>query len=107
LGQELSDRQVAAAQLLNVLRGEMSWMGPRPEVVELSRQYVRDNLHYALSAIVRPGVTGWAQINLDHVNEADETHAKLEYDLYYLKYCSLWLDLMIVLRTFAVIAGAR
>jgi lipopolysaccharide/colanic/teichoic acid biosynthesis glycosyltransferase len=93
------------AQLLNVLRGEMSWVGPRPESVDLGRQYVRDIPHFALRSIVRPGVTGWAQINQGHVNEADEMRAKLEYDLYYLKRCSLWLDLMIVLRTFAVISG--
>jgi lipopolysaccharide/colanic/teichoic acid biosynthesis glycosyltransferase len=97
-------------QLLNVLRGEMSWVGPRPETVERSRDCLRDIPHFALRAIVRPGVTGWAQINQNRVNETDEMRAKVEYDLYYLKHCSLWLDLMIVLRTFAVVlggAGAR
>jgi len=97
-------------QLLNVLRGDMSWVGPRPEAVELGRDHVRDIPHYALRAIVRPGVTGWAQINPRPANEADEMRAKVEYDLYYLKHCSLWLDLMIVLRTFAVVlsgTGAR
>ena len=57
-----------------------------------------------------PGVTGWAQINQGYAHEADEMRSKLEYDLYYLKHCSLWLDLVIVLRTFAVVfrgTGAR
>ena len=97
-------------QLYNVLRGEMSWVGPRPEALSLDEQYVRDIPHFALRGIIRPGVTGWAQINQGYAHEADEMRSKLEYDLYYLKHCSLWLDLVIVLRTFAVVfggAGAR
>jgi len=92
-------------QLVNVLRGDMSWVGPRPEALTLDRQYVQDIPHFALRGIVRPGVTGWAQINQGYAHEADEMRSKLEYDLYYLKHCSLWLDVMIVLRTFAVMFG--
>jgi lipopolysaccharide/colanic/teichoic acid biosynthesis glycosyltransferase len=92
-------------QLYNVLRGDMSWVGPRPEALALDQQYVRDIPHFALRGIVRPGVTGWAQINQGYAHETDEMRSKLEYDLYYLKHCSLWLDLAIVLRTFAVVAG--
>ncbi|MFI5029525.1 MAG: sugar transferase [Reyranellales bacterium] len=97
-------------QLVNVLRGDMSWVGPRPEALTLDDKYVRDIPHFALRGIVRPGVTGWAQINQGYAHEAEEMRHKLEYDLYYLKHCSLWLDVMIVLRTFAVLiggAGAR
>lgn len=97
-------------QLVNVLRGDMSWVGPRPEALTLDEEYVRDIPHFALRGIVRPGVTGWAQINQGYAHEAEEMRHKLEYDLYYLKHCSLWLDVMIVLRTFAVLfggAGAR
>jgi lipopolysaccharide/colanic/teichoic acid biosynthesis glycosyltransferase len=97
-------------QLVNVLRGDMSWVGPRPEALTLDIGYVRDIPHFALRGIVRPGVTGWAQINQGYAHEAEEMRGKLEYDLYYLKHCSLWLDVMIVLRTFAVLfrgAGAR
>jgi lipopolysaccharide/colanic/teichoic acid biosynthesis glycosyltransferase len=97
-------------QLVNVLRGDMSWVGPRPEALTLDEEYVRDIPHFALRGIVRPGVTGWAQINQGYAHEAEEMRSKLEYDLYYLKHCSLWLDVMIVLRTFAVLfggAGAR
>jgi lipopolysaccharide/colanic/teichoic acid biosynthesis glycosyltransferase len=92
-------------QLVNVLRGDMSWVGPRPEALTLDRKYVQDIPHFALRGIVRPGVTGWAQINQGYAHEADEMRSKLEYDLYYLKHCSLWMDVMIVLRTFAVLFG--
>jgi lipopolysaccharide/colanic/teichoic acid biosynthesis glycosyltransferase len=97
-------------QLFNVLRGDMSWVGPRPEAFELDQKYVREIPHFALRGIVRPGVTGWAQINQGYAHEGDAMRLKLEYDLYYLKHCSLWLDLVIVLRTFAVVVagiGAR
>ena len=97
-------------QLFNVLNGHMSWVGPRPEAESLEKGYVRDIEHFALRSIVRPGVTGWAQINQGYAHESDEMRSKLEYDLYYLKHCSLWLDLVIVLRTFAVVfrgTGAR
>jgi lipopolysaccharide/colanic/teichoic acid biosynthesis glycosyltransferase len=97
-------------QIVNVLRGEMSWVGPRPEALTLDDAYVRDIPHFALRGIVRPGVTGWAQINQGYAHDPDEMRSKLEYDLFYLKHCSLWLDLVIVLRTFAVVfsgTGAR
>jgi lipopolysaccharide/colanic/teichoic acid biosynthesis glycosyltransferase len=92
-------------QLLNVLRGDMSWVGPRPEAFSLDQQYVREIPHFALRGIVRPGVTGWAQINQGYAHDHDEMRSKLEYDLFYLKHCSLWLDVVIVLRTFAVVLG--
>lgn len=97
-------------QLFNILRGDMSWVGPRPEAASLEKGYVRDIEHFALRGIVRPGVTGWAQINQGYAHAPDEMRSKLEYDLYYLKHCSLWLDLVIILRTFAVVfhgTGAR
>lgn len=97
-------------QLFNILKGDMSWVGPRPEAASLEKGYVRDIEHFALRGIVRPGVTGWAQINQGYAHEADAMRSKLEYDLYYLKHCSLWLDLVIILRTFAVVfrgTGAR
>jgi lipopolysaccharide/colanic/teichoic acid biosynthesis glycosyltransferase len=92
-------------QIVNVLRGDMSWVGPRPEALNLDQQYVRDIPHFALRSIVRPGVTGWAQINQGYAHDPGEMRSKLEYDLFYLKHCSLWLDLVIVLRTFAVVFG--
>jgi lipopolysaccharide/colanic/teichoic acid biosynthesis glycosyltransferase len=92
-------------QFINVLKGDMSWVGPRPEALELERSYVRDIPHFALRSIIRPGITGWAQINQGYAHDHDEMRSKLEYDLFYLKHCSLWLDLVIVLRTFAVLFG--
>jgi lipopolysaccharide/colanic/teichoic acid biosynthesis glycosyltransferase len=97
-------------QFINVLKGDMSWVGPRPEAIDLEQSYVRDIPHFALRSIIRPGITGWAQINQGYAHDPDEMRSKLEYDLFYLKHCSLWLDLVIVLRTFAVLfggAGAR
>lgn len=97
-------------QLFNILKGDMSWVGPRPEAASLEEGYVRDIEYFALRSIVRPGVTGWAQINQGYAHEPDAMRSKLEYDLYYLKHCSLWLDMVIVLRTFAVVfrgTGAR
>jgi lipopolysaccharide/colanic/teichoic acid biosynthesis glycosyltransferase len=92
-------------QVLNVLKGEMSWVGPRPEALSLGQGYARDIPHFELRGIVPPGVTGWAQINQGYAHDSDGMRAKLEYDLYYLKHCSLWLDLVIILRTLTVVLG--
>lgn len=92
-------------QVLNILKGEMSWVGPRPEALALGQGYARDIPHFELRSIVPPGVTGWAQINQGYAHDPDGMRAKLEYDLYYLKHCSLWLDLVIILRTLAVVLG--
>lgn len=100
-----SSRLDELPQLYNILRGEMSWVGPRPEALELDQKYVREIPHFALRGIVRPGITGWAQINQGYAHEDDAMRSKLEYDLYYLKHCSLWLDLVIALRTVAVVVG--
>ena len=92
-------------QMVNVLRNEMSWVGPRPEALVLGRSYARDIPLFELRSIVPPGVTGWAQINQGYAHDSEGMRAKLEYDLYYLKHCSLWLDLVIILRTLTVVAG--
>lgn len=92
-------------QILNVLRGEMSWIGPRPEAVELSRWYESELPFYSYRHIVRPGMTGWAQVNQGHVTDIDDVTDKLRYDFYYVKNISLWLDLLIVLKTIRIIFG--
>jgi len=71
----------------------------------LGRSYARDIPHFELRSIVPPGVTGWAQINQGYAHDSEGMRAKLEYDLYYLKHCSLWLDLVIILRTLTVVVG--
>ncbi|MBS9719646.1 exopolysaccharide biosynthesis polyprenyl glycosylphosphotransferase [Tianweitania sp. BSSL-BM11] len=86
-------------QAVNILRGEMSWIGPRPEAMALSELYEERLPFYRYRHIVRPGITGWAQVNQGHVSSVDEVLSKLHYDFYYIKNFSPWLDLVIVLRT--------
>ncbi len=97
-------------QLLNVLRGEMSWIGPRPEAAVLSRWYQDELPFYRYRHIVKPGITGWAQVNQGHVAEINEVLEKLHYDFYYIKNFSPWLDIVITLRTIRIMLtgfGAR
>lgn len=86
-------------QLLNIVRGEMSWIGPRPEAQVLSRWYEDEIPFYRYRHIVRPGITGWAQVNQGHVAEVSEVKSKLYFDFYYIKNFSPWIDLLIVVRT--------
>lgn len=86
-------------QILNILRGEMSWIGPRPEACALSEWYEAEIPFYRYRHIVRPGITGWAQVNQGHVATVEDVNDKLQYDFYYIKYFSPWLDMLIVLRT--------
>jgi lipopolysaccharide/colanic/teichoic acid biosynthesis glycosyltransferase len=86
-------------QILNILRGEMSWIGPRPEAEILSIWYTNELPFYRYRHVVKPGISGWAQVNQGHVSDVDEVHRKLQYDFYYIKYFSPWLDLLILFRT--------
>lgn len=86
-------------QILNIIMGEMSWIGPRPEAEALSTWYTGEIPFYRYRHVVRPGITGWAQVNQGHVATVDEVHAKLQYDFYYVKYFSAWLDILIAFRT--------
>ena len=90
-------------QIFNILRGEMSWIGPRPEAVDLAEWYERDIPFYAYRHAVRPGITGWAQTNQGNVAEIDAATAKLHYDFYYIKHFSPSLDLLIALKTIKTI----
>ena len=90
-------------QILNVLRGDMSWIGPRPEAKSLSDWYERELPFYSYRHIVRPGITGWAQVNQGHVTDVTDVNAKLRYDFYYVKHISMWIDFLIVLKTVRVI----
>lgn len=93
-------------QILNILRGEMSWIGPRPEAEPLSRWYEAELPFYRYRHIVPPGITGWAQVNQGHVVELDQVMNKLQYDFYYIKNFSPWLDALIVTKTIqTVITG--
>ncbi|MBV7258521.1 sugar transferase [Erythrobacter crassostreae] len=90
-------------QVFNILRGEMSWIGPRPEAKSLSTWYESELPFYSYRHIVRPGVTGWAQVTQGHVTDVSDVNSKLRFDFYYVKNISLWLDFLIVLKTFRVI----
>jgi len=91
-------------QLINILRGEMSWIGPRPEAEPLSAWYEKELPYYRYRHIVRPGISGWAQVNQGHVHQVDDVLEKLHYDFYYIKNFSPWLDALILLRTLRTLA---
>lgn len=92
-------------QVLNVLRGEMSWIGPRPEAVPLSTWYESEIPFYSYRHIVRPGISGWAQVHQGHVTDLESINQKLAYDFYYVKYFSAWLDIIIAMRTLPTMIG--
>lgn len=92
-------------QLWNVLRGEMSLVGPRPEASALSQWYEQELPYYSYRHIVRPGITGWAQVNQGHVAELDDVHEKLHYDFYYIKNLSFSMDFLVLIRTIRVIVS--
>jgi lipopolysaccharide/colanic/teichoic acid biosynthesis glycosyltransferase len=86
-------------QVFNVLAGQMSWIGPRPEVEVLSQWYVGELPFYRYRHVVKPGISGWAQVSQGHVADVAEVHRKLQYDFYYIKYFSPWLDVLILFKT--------
>jgi lipopolysaccharide/colanic/teichoic acid biosynthesis glycosyltransferase len=86
-------------QIINILKWQMSWIGPRPEAQVLSRWYTSEIPFYRYRHVVKPGISGWAQVNQGHVAEVTEVHRKLQYDFYYIKYFSPWLDVLIFFRT--------
>ena len=86
-------------QIINILKWQMSWIGPRPEAEVLSTWYTSELPFYRYRHVVKPGISGWAQVNQGHVAEVAEVHRKLHYDFYYIKYFSPWLDVLIVFRT--------
>jgi lipopolysaccharide/colanic/teichoic acid biosynthesis glycosyltransferase len=89
-------------QCVNVLRGEMSMIGPRPERPEFVGDLAQELPFYRARQAVRPGITGWAQIQFEYGNSVDDAKVKLEYDLYYVKYANPLLDLRIILQTLPV-----
>jgi exopolysaccharide biosynthesis polyprenyl glycosylphosphotransferase len=94
-------------QVWNVLRGDMSFIGPRPErpyFVELLKSKIR---YYDLRHYVKPGITGWAQVMYPYGASVEDSYRKLQYDLYYTKNISLPLDLLILLKTIKVVASGQ
>ena len=97
-------------QAWSVLKGEMSFVGPRPERPEFVADLEEQLPYYAERHMVKPGITGWAQINYPYGASLDDSRQKLEYDLYYAKNYTPFLDLLILLQTLRVVLwheGAR
>jgi len=97
-------------QILNILRGDMSWIGPRPEAISLASHYRLNIAGYNHRYMVPPGITGWAAVNQGNVGGVDAALIKLEYDFYYIRNLSLSMDLLILFKTLRVIlmgSGAR
>jgi lipopolysaccharide/colanic/teichoic acid biosynthesis glycosyltransferase len=90
-------------QFWNILRGDMSLVGPRAEVPNLVEEYQKQVPFYRARLLVKPGLTGWAQINFGYVSNVTETSIKLEYDLYYIKHRTLSMDFQIILRTIGTV----
>ena len=90
-------------QLVNVLRGEMNLVGPRPHPTCNRKSFTDHIAYYQIRSSVRPGVTGWAQVRYGYANNLEEETEKMRYDLYYIKNRSLWLDARILLRTVLVV----
>ena len=94
-------------QFINVLRGEMSLVGPRAERPELVEMFQKHVPFYRARLLVKPGITGWAQVNFGYASTIDETVVKLEFDLYYIKHRNLITDFVILLRTPSTVLGLR
>ncbi len=90
-------------QFWNVLKGEMSLIGPRPERPEFTAHLEREIPLFRARLLVKPGITGWAQVNYGYASTAAEAARKLQWDLYYIKHMSPWLDLIIAIKTIAVV----
>jgi sugar transferase (PEP-CTERM system associated) len=94
-------------QLWNVLKGEMSFVGPRPERPEFVAELTRDIPFYGQRHVVRPGITGWAQVRYTYGASVEDSLQKLQYDLFYIKNLSIALDLFIVLQTIKTVLLRR
>jgi lipopolysaccharide/colanic/teichoic acid biosynthesis glycosyltransferase len=94
-------------QFINILRGEMNLIGPRAEWDVLVDKYEKDIPFYQQRHIIRPGITGWAQVNYHYGENGEDALYKLQYDLYYVKHRSFLLDFKIAIRTIGIMLGAK
>jgi len=94
-------------QFWNVLRGEMSIVGPRAEREEMVNKFQKQIPFYRARLLAKPGLTGWAQINYGYAATVEDTGVKLEYDLYYIKHRSILMDIVIMLRTIGTVLGRK
>tara|TARA_B100001057_G_C22384688_1_gene769808 strand:- start:114 stop:602 length:489 start_codon:yes stop_codon:yes gene_type:complete len=94
-------------QIINVLLGHMHLVGPRAEWIKLSDAYYENIVNYNLRHIIRPGITGWAQIIYPYGENEHDAKQKLMYELYYIKNWSIWLEIEICIKTFFVMLDKR
>ena len=94
-------------QFINVLKAEMSIIGPRPERPMFVEEIARNIPLYQTRHVIKPGLTGWAQVNYPYGENLEDSLMKLRYDLYYIKHRSLFLDVNIVMKTLSTILFAR
>ena len=94
-------------QLICVLKGEMSLIGPRPERYEIDKKLINFIPHYKLRYSIKPGLSGWAQVNYPYGASLNDSEKKFSYDLFYLRNFSLWLDFLILLKTIKLIILKR
>lgn len=94
-------------QFFNVIIGDMSLIGPRPEWLNTANHFAKEIPLYQLRHIVRPGITGWAQVQQGHTTGTIGNYQKLRYDIYYIKHCSIWLDLKVVIQTLHALLFGR
>ena len=94
-------------QFLNILRGELNLVGPRPHPVTNVPLFAERIPYYSVRSLVRPGVTGWAQVHFGYANDLDEETEKMRYDLYYIKHVSIGLDLWILFHTVKIVLFGR
>ena len=94
-------------QIWNVLKGDMSFVGPRPEREVFIKELVKQIPYYDARLTVKPGLTGWAQINFSYGASVEDAVEKLNYDLFYIKNVSFLMDMMIILRTVKIVMFGR
>ncbi|MEW5803009.1 MAG: TIGR03013 family XrtA/PEP-CTERM system glycosyltransferase [bacterium] len=94
-------------QMINVLKGDMSFIGPRPERPFFVRELSRLISYYGQRHSIKPGITGWAAVNYRYGSSIEDAREKLQYDFYYIKNMSIFLDLLIILKTIPIILGRK
>lgn len=94
-------------QAINVLKGEMHLIGPRPERMYWVQQFEKEIPYYSERHIVKPGITGWAQVNYPYGDSSEDAKQKLMYDLYYIKHWSPWLEIVTIFKTIAVMVNRK
>jgi exopolysaccharide biosynthesis polyprenyl glycosylphosphotransferase len=102
-----SSRLDEIPQLWNVVKGDMAFAGPRPERPEFVEWLTQEIPYYPVRHVVRPGITGWAQVKYKYGNTMEDAREKLQYDLYYIKNASIGLDLMIMFQTVKIVLLGR